>query len=93
MTAREATTLLVLRSIVMFTIAIFFLCVPFVVPKPNGIGWIGMAIVMSPGVMILYVEFWLWHRRCCGAADDDRSSTPVAKNFDPDDAPNRNDIG
>lgn len=66
MTPRETTTLHVMRTVVMIAIAVLFLSLPIVIPEPNRIGWLGMAIVMSPGVLILYVEFWLWRRWCAG---------------------------
>lgn len=66
MTPRETTTLHVMRTVVMIAIAVFFLSLPIVIPEPNRIGWLGMAIVMSSGVLILYVEFWLWRRWCAG---------------------------
>jgi hypothetical protein len=51
----------IMQSTLMIPIAILFLSTPFVVPNRGN--WIGNVIGVSPGVLILYVEGWLWWHR------------------------------
>jgi hypothetical protein len=61
MDSRRIQARWIFQSLVMIPIAITFLSIPFVVPDHGN--WIGTAIGISPGVLILYVESWLWWHR------------------------------
>ncbi len=47
----------------MTIVGLFFLTLPFILPDRNNRKWIGNSVLIVPGMMILYVEGWLWYHR------------------------------
>jgi hypothetical protein len=47
----------------MVTVGLFFLTLPFRLPDRNIRNWVGNLVLVIPGLMILYVEGWLWYHR------------------------------
>ena len=63
MTNRDKLLLSILRTVFMVAIGLFFLTLPFRLPDNNIGNWIGNSVLVIPGLMILYVEGWLWYHR------------------------------
>ena len=47
----------------MTIVGLFFLTLPLILPDRNDRNWIGNSVLIVPGMMIFYVEGWLWYHR------------------------------
>ena len=63
MTNRVRYTLWFLQSMLMVPAGILFLVTPLSVGADNESDWIATGMVVSFGVIVLYVEGWLWWHR------------------------------